>query len=162
MLFKLVKREDYMFSNILGGKDCSDGACDDKMKNKVSRMNLSEMRIFINNKAEITEEGLVEVLKRLNTKNSQTDNRYIEIDDMDIKIKKGFDLVISIANHKKISVVAVELIQEFIDLYSDIIHKFDTQNKQIYNIKLKEALQKAMSNIEIIVQLKRKMNLFND
>lgn len=151
-----------MFSKILGGKNCTDDVCNNEIKNKVSKMNLSDMRVFINNKAKITEEGIIEVLKRLNTKNAQTKNRYIEIDDMDVKIKKGFDLVISIANHKKISVTAVELIQEFIDLYSDVINKFDKENKQIYDTKLKEALQKAISNIEVIVQFKKKMNLFND
>jgi len=81
---------------------------------------------------------------------------------MDSKIKKGFDLVISIASHAKITVVAVELIQEFITLYDDVITKFDRDNKQIYESKLKDALQRAINNISEMADLKRKMNVLGE
>ncbi len=157
-----------MFANILGKKK-SEVSIEDKthakVVKKVSKMNLTDMRAYINNKIldfEINEDGLVEVLRRLTTRNSETQKRYIEIDDMDSKIKKGFELVITIASHNKITVVAVELIQEFITLYNDVIAKFDRDNKQIYESKLKDALSKAIGNIGEMADLKRKMNVLGE
>ncbi|MBU0720037.1 hypothetical protein KJ877_01705 [bacterium] len=149
-----------MFSNILGKK--KDASSDKNLIEKVSKMNLTDMRLFVNNKNEITEEGLIEVLNRLIDKNEKTSKRYIEADDMDSKIKKSFDLLINIASNKKITVVAVEKIQEFIEVYSEIIRGFDEKNKQIYGSKLKEALEKAIGNIEGISEFKRKMNLLGE
>ncbi|MEA3331734.1 MAG: hypothetical protein U9Q29_08595, partial [Campylobacterota bacterium] len=129
---------------------------------KISKMNLTDMRTYINNRVlnfEVDEDGLVEVMRRLTTKNSETSKRYIEIDDMDSKIKKGFELVISIASHSKITIVAVEQIQEFMELYSDIITKYDRDHKQIYEIKLKESISKAIVNIGEMTELKRKMSV---
>ena len=157
-----------MFGKILGKKK-TDISKEDKthreMVEKISKMKLTDMRAYINNKIpafEVDEDGLIEVLRRLTTRNSETSKRYIEIDDMDSKIKKGFDLVISIASHAKITVVAVELIQEFITLYDDVITKFDRDNKQIYESKLKDALQRAINNISEMADLKRKMNVLGE
>lgn len=154
-----------MFGNILGKKK-SEVSSEDRehaeLVEKISKMNLTDMRAYINNKIlnfEVNEDGLVEVMRRLTTKNSETSKRYIEIDDMDSKIKKGFDLVISIASHAKITVVALEQIQEFIELYSDIITKYDRDHKQIYETRLKDSISKAIANIGEIAELKRKMNV---
>lgn len=157
-----------MFGNILGkkkGEISSEDKAHAEMVKKISKMNLTDMRAYIKNKMlgfEVDEDGLVEVLRRLTTRHSETLKRYIEIDDMDSKIKKGFDLVISIASHAKITVVAVELIQEFITLYDDVIKKFDKENKQIYESKLKDALQMAINNISEMADLKRKMNVLGE
>ena len=157
-----------MFGNILGKKK-SEVSSEDKnhaeLVQKISKMKLTDMRAYINNKIlnfEVDEDGLVEVLRKLTTRNSETSKRYIEIDDMDTKIKKAFDLVISIASHAKITVVAVELIQEFITLYNDIIVKFDRDNKQIYESKLKDSLDRAIGNIGEMADLKRKMNVLGE
>ena len=157
-----------MFGNILGKKK-SEVSSEDKnhaeLVQKISKMKLTDMRAYINNKIlnfEVDEDGLVGVLRKLTTRNSETSKRYIEIDDMDTKIKKAFDLVISIASHAKITVVAVELIQEFITLYNDIIVKFDRDNKQIYESKLKDSLDRAIGNIGEMADLKRKMNVLGE
>jgi len=156
-----------MFGKILGrkNKDSLEDKNHNEMIEKISKMNLTDMRAYIKNKIldfEVDEDGLIEVLKRLTVKNKETSKRYIEIDDMDSKIKKGFDLVISIASHPKITVVAVELIQEFITLYKDIIIKFDKDNKQIYESKLKTALTTAIENISKIANLEKKMNVLGE
>lgn len=157
-----------MFSNILGKNDSEnkqDSKEDQEIINKISTMNLTDMRAYINNKMfgkESSEDGLVEVMKRLTLKNEKTSKRYIEVDDMDSKIKKAFDLVILLAMHKKITVLAVELIQEFIDLYDDIILKFDKENKQIYSKKLKDALTEAISNVNKISSLQRERNVLGN
>ncbi len=154
-----------MFGNILGKKKSEKSAESvehTELIEKISKMNLTDMRAYINNKVlnlEVDEDGLVEVLRRLTTKNTKTSKRYIEIDDMDSKIKKGFDLVINISSHAKITVVAVEHIQEFIELYTDIIDNFDRENKQIYASKLNDALAKSIANISEMANLKRKMNV---
>jgi hypothetical protein len=154
-----------MFKKILGKKKSEISTQDkahSKIVERISKMNLTDMRAYINNKIsefEVDEDGLIEVLRKLIVKDDKTSKRYIEIDDMDSKIKKCFDLVISIASHNKITVVAVESIQEFITEYSDIITKFDKDNKQIYESKLKDSLQNAINNISDMTDFKRKMNV---
>lgn len=133
----------------------------EELQKKISTMDLTSMRTFINNKEEITEEGLIEVLKRVIKKDDTTKKRYIEIDDMDVKIKKSFDLILSIASNKKITIKAIELIQEFITLYDDIIEKYDRDNKQIYKNKLKEALETAVLTMVEISNIKRKLEFLN-
>jgi hypothetical protein len=142
-----------MFGNILGKKDSKNTKIDEENQDlidKISKMNLTDMRLYVNNKMsghESSEDGIIEVIKRLTTKNEETSKRYIEIDDMDSKIKKAFDLVILLSNHRKITVVAVELMQNFLELYDDVILKYDTENKQIYASKLKDAVKIAIENI---------------
>ena len=95
----------------------------------------------------------------MTTLNEESEKRYIQIDDMDSKIKKGFDLIITISSSKKISVEAVELIQEFIAVYQEIIEKFDRQNKQIYASKLNDALNSAIKGVNRRSQAEYKLNI---
>jgi hypothetical protein len=133
---------------------------DDKsaqIREKVSRMNITEMRTYTNNKLkdfEICSEGLAEVMKRLIDEDESTSKRYIQDDDMDSKKKKAFDLVISVASSKKVTIEAVELIQDFTIVYASIIAKYDHDHKEIYSSRFKDALAKALVLVE-------KMNKFN-
>lgn len=149
-----------MFSKILRKKEKQEDT-QNILAEKVAKMNISEMRSFVNNKAEITDLGLVEVLKKLIYKENENARRYIELDDADVKIKKGFDLVITIAGHKKISIEAIELIAKFIEFYEDLINHYDEVNKQIYKGKLKDALSLALRNLEEISNVKNKQNLLD-
>ena len=49
--------------------------------------------------------------------------------------------------------------QEFTEVYKDIIKKFDQDNKQIYESKLKDAIIKAIEHINEMADLKQKMDL---
>jgi len=152
-----------MFSNILS-KD-KNRSTSNELVQKISKMNLPEMRSYVNNKAfnlELCEDGLVEVLKKLTTLNEESEKRYIQIDDMDSKIKKGFDLLITISSSKKISVEAVELIQEFITVYQEIIEKFDRDNKQIYASKLNDALAAGVEGVNRRSEVERKLNILGN
>lgn len=149
-----------MFGNILGKKksESTEDKNNSEIIGKISKMNLADMRVYVNNKLvgfEVCEDGLSEVMQRLISKDAN-EKRFIESDAMDTKIKKAFDLVILVAGNKKVTVVIIETIQTFIELYDDIISKFDTDNKQIYASKLKDALTNAMATIETITQMNRK------
>ena len=154
-----------MFSKILGKKES--GTTQTKGANfdigqKISTMNLTEMRAYINNKIpdlEVSEEGLIEILKKLVYPNKKTSKRYIEVDDMDSKIKKGLDLILSIAKHKKITVVAIELIQEYMQVSEDVIQKYDKEHKEIYESRFKDALGSAVSVVNARSNLKTKMDV---
>ncbi len=155
-----------MFGNILGkSKEESSGDKEhDEIVQKVSKMNISDMRVYINNKLtdfEISEDGLSEVMRKLLSKDAK-EKRFIESDAMDSKIKKAFDLVIIVSASKKITVVTTELIQDFITQYSDLIEKYDTDNKQIYGSKLNDALAKSISSISEMAELKRKMGVLGE
>ena len=149
-----------MFGKILGKNKAESGEDNDHkiIVEKISKMNLTDMRIYVNNKLsdfEITEDGLSEVMRRLISKDAN-EKRFIQSDAMDSKIKKAFDLVIIIAANKKITIITTELIQEFVELYKDIITKFDKDNKQIYESKLKDSLSGSITMISTMAEINRK------
>lgn len=155
-----------MFSKILGkGKTDVNGDREHQdIILKVSKMHLSDMRSYVNNKTsglEICENGLLEVMKRLISTDAKN-NRFIESDAMDSKIKKAFELVIIIAKHKKITVTVAELIQEFIKTYNDLIVKYDQKNKQIYASKLKDALSVSIENLGKMTQENKKSKVLGE
>ncbi len=149
-----------MFGNILGKnkKEASENQGHSKIIEKISKMNISDMKFYVNNKLsdfEICEDGLNEVMRKLLLKDNK-EQRFIEMDAMDSKKKKAFDLVIIIASSKKVTIVTTELIQEFIELYKDIIDKFDKDNKQIYNSRLKDSIINAIGIISTMAEVNRK------
>ncbi len=149
-----------MFGKILGKnkKEANENQEHSKIVEKISKMNISDMRVYVNNKLisfEICEDGLNEVMRKLLLKDDKG-QRFIEMDAMDSKKKKAFDLVLIVASSKKITIVTIELIQEFMKQYIDIIDKFDKENKQIYTSKFKDGLTKAMSTISAMTEVNRK------
>jgi len=153
-----------MFGNILGKIKGDTENSNQGLAAKISKMNLTEMRSYINNKVPdlpVDEDGLNEVMNNLLKLNDKTSKRYIEIDDMDSKKKKGFELILSILTNKKITITTVELVSEFLETNRDIIEKYDRDLKQIYDSKFKDALSLAVNTIDTQVELNRKMNLLN-
>ncbi|MEO1938655.1 MAG: hypothetical protein ABGW85_08505 [Sulfurimonas sp.] len=154
-----------MFGSILGRKKEEISAEDkehQELVEKISKMNLTEMRSYINNKIkdfEVSEDGLNEVLSKLITPDAKTNNYYVKVDDMDSKKKKAFDLVLSAAKNKKVNVVTVELMQKFMDVYKDIIANYDKEHKEIYESRFKDAIELALSNITKKSELKNKMDV---
>jgi len=145
-----------MFSNIFEKKKSRD------LVDRISRMNLSDMRVYINNRIPdfpVEEEGLIEILHKLLEVDEKTSKRYIEIGDMDSKIKKGFDLVISILTNKKVSVTIIELVNDFFEKSKDIIEKYDKENKQIYFSKFKDAIDLAIENMNARSEFQKKMGV---
>ena len=155
-----------MFGNILGKKKDNTKVNENAdIALKVSKMNLTEMRAYINNKLgnfEITQAGLIEVMKRLTAVDANSSKTYIQMDDMDSKKKKAFDLVIMIANSKYISAEAVELLQKFTAVYSDLIAKYDTDYKEIYISRLTDALEQSISNVNKLSELARKTEVLGE
>ena len=150
-----------MFENMLGKN------VDKKQQEiaqKISTMNLVEMRTYINDRIpnfRVSDVGLIEVMKRINSIDSSTKKRFIEIDAMDSKIKKALDLVILVCNSKKMTVVTTELVTEFIKQYSDIIEKYDTAHKQIYAQKLRNALNNAILTLTEMTKMRRKSGVLD-
>jgi hypothetical protein len=155
-----------MFDNLFGkkSKTVDNEKTNAHISEKIAHMNLTDMRAYLNNRItdfDVCEFGLSEVMKKLTSEDEESEQRYLKMDDMDTKIKKAFDLVLMIAIHKKISVKTVELIQEFIEVYKEIIHSFDTRNKQIYGSKLNDALKMAINGVNAIEELKNKMKILD-
>ena len=154
-----------MFGKILGRSKSEDSDKEyTEIVNRVSKMNLTDMRAYLKNSMsgfESSEDGLSEVMKRLLTKDDN-DKRYIEIGDFDSKIKKAFDVVLIVCTHKKITVKVIEQIQEFIEVYRDIISKYDEDNKQIYGSRFKDGLSVAINNITEMSKLNKKMKVLGE
>lgn len=150
-----------MFSKLLGKNTKNSDESDNEIGRRISKMDLNDMRYYVNNKIDdfqICDDGLIEIMNRLLSVNEKTSHRFIEMDAMDTKIKKAFDLVILVAKSKKITVVTVELIQKFIELYADIIEEFDNNNRQTYESKLKKSLSEAILTVNGMLELKEKMD----
>ena len=139
-----------MFSNLFDKKN--DKASQEEKENselaeRISKMNLTEMKSYVRGKIpdfRLSKEGLKEVMKRLVKEDSNTSKRYLQSDDMESKIKKAFELVLTISTSNKMSVETIELIQEFILVYKDIIVKYDRDNKQIYGSRLTDSINKSI------------------
>jgi len=152
-----------MFNSLLGKskKDSND----DEIVKRISKMDLNDMRTYINNKIDdfkLCEDGLNEVMRRLISHNEKSSKRFIEDDAMDVKKKKAFDLVILISSSKKITVTSVELIQEFIDIYAEMIQKFDQDNKQTYESKLRKSIDNALVSIAGMSAYKEKIDILGN
>lgn len=156
-----------MLLNLLGKKN---HLKDDSKKvylelvHEISKMKLSDMRAYVNNKTpnfEVTENGLIEVMRKLIVEDKNTSKRYINFDDMDSKIKNAFELVLLILNHRKISVLCIEFCQEFMNIYDEIIKKYDTEHKDIYHSRLIKAIQLAVEKVNTKTDLAEKINLID-
>ncbi len=157
-----------MFKGILGRKkedNSEESAVDAALVEKISKMNLTEMRSYIKNNIkdfEVSEEGLNVVMQRLTTEDEKSKKYYLKVDDMDSKKKKAFNLIITISQNKKINLVTVELIQKFVEIYSDIIEQYDTEYKEIYSSRFVDAVNVALANINKKVVLQNKMDVLGE
>lgn len=141
-----------MFSKILGSKSPIKDAKNEKLHEKIAKMDLGEMRIYVNGKLseyEVNEFGLLDIVKKLTLVNDSTSNYYLKIDDMDSKKKKAFDLIILILKNKKVSISTIEMVEKFLETYEDIIKDYDRNNKDIYQKKIIDAAKKATKMIEM-------------
>jgi len=153
-----------MFKKILGRK--STGSVDDKnhseLVQKIAKMDLTEKKAYVNNKNSsmpATRDGVAEVLNSLIRLDKKTNQRYLKMDDHDGKIKKGFDLAILISTHNLITFPVIKTLQEFEEVYKNLIDKFDTDNKQTYKGKIKKAIQNAVLTIGVIADIHNSSDL---
>ena len=158
-----------MFKKLLG-RDKETELDNNNKNNKelvefISTIGLAEMRSLLLGQIEkfkVDEETIVEILKRLTYQDEKTNKRFIESSDDDSKLKKTFEMVITIGNSKKMSVEAVELIEKFINMYKDLIEGYDKRNKQIYMHKLTKAIELSIAMVEQISSYINKMAVINE
>ncbi len=152
-----------MFGNFLG-KDKKSEKNTSEIATRVSKMNLSEMRSYVNNKVTnlaISEDGILEVVKKLTNIDEKNSKHYLQADDMDSKKKKGFDLFILISKNIHMSVEIVELLQEFTVVYEELISVYDTEHKDIYASRFTDAISHAIDNVNNYSALNRITNVLN-
>ena len=140
-----------MFGKLFGnGKDKKGKNNTSFTYSKISKMNITEMRSYVNNRTvnlKLTQEGLAEVMKKLTLPSEKTSKLYIEPDDMDSKKKKGFDLVLLIAKSKYINLDIIELVQNFVVVYEKLINEYDTEYKEIYSSRFADATSLALDTL---------------
>lgn len=151
-----------MFSKLLGKKVSEETDEDIKLVEKIAKMDLSEMRLYVNGKLndfKVCELGLHEVLKKLMSKSEKTSKYYITDNDMDSKRKKVLDLLLLILKSKHVSVLVIESAQEFLEVYEEMITKYDFDNKEIYMNKIKKKISNAVKTIGIKTNINEIMSL---
>ena len=105
---------------------------------------------------------MIQVVKHISSPSEETENLYLQVDDMDSKKKKAFELILAVSKSAKISLEAVEAMQEFVKVYADIIEKFDQDYKEIYKSRLDDAIEHSLSNINALAELQRKMEVLGE
>jgi hypothetical protein len=84
-----------MFTKMFGKKaQGQEEYTDSALKEKISKMNLTEMRSYVKNSIkdfEVSAEGINEVINKLISFDNNRQTYYIKNDDMDVKKKKAFD-----------------------------------------------------------------------
>ncbi|WP_457746809.1 hypothetical protein [Sulfurimonas sp.] len=153
-----------MFGKILG-KNKSQTNHNKELVEKISKMNLTDMRAYVKNKlkdSEATTEGLNELLKKLIKQDEKTKKYYLNSDDMDSKKKKAFDLVLILAKDKRADIETLELVQKFQKVYKDIIDLYDKEHKEIYTSRFDEAIKVGLTNINELAELRIKMNVLGE
>jgi len=152
-----------MLSKFLGKKKESQTDTKNKeLKDRISRMKLNDMRVYVKNNLkdfEVSEEGLSEVVRRLITADEKTKKYYIDESDMDEKKKKAFDLVLAILQSSKINLETIELVQKFLEIYTNMIAEFDKKHKQIYTSRFETAMNNAIATMQSLVDLHKKMDV---
>lgn len=149
-----------MFTKVLNNLIGSGEKENEELHYIIFKMDVQDLRLYVNGKLKhkIDTYGLKEVVKKLTSINSETSKHFLEIDDMDSKKKKVFELILLVLMHKKVSIIAIEEVQIFLDTYDEILKKYDTDNKQIYESKIKDyigfALQKISFETTIIGNIK--------
>jgi len=156
-----------MFSKLMGKKSekKSESRELQEAMSKVDNMNLTEMRSYVNNKIssfEVTIEGLLAIMNKLTLADKSTKKLYLAEDDMDVKKKKAFDLVLLIAKNKKLNLVVLTVIQEFNHVYTPLIAKYDTDNKEIYASRFKDIIDQAVIGFAALASHQSKMSILGN
>ena len=141
-----------MFSKLLNNILGSQGKKNKKLEYKIANMDLPNMRLYVNGKLDafkVDAFGLNEIVKKLTHENKETSKHFMQDDDMDSKKKKVLDLIVLILANKKTSITVIESIHLFLDVYEELIKKYDTDNKQIYEKRIKDLINLAIKRIEI-------------
>ena len=154
-----------MLSKIFGRKSAKEGASEafEELQERISKMNLTDLSLYVKGRldgVELNEEGLIMVLERLLSK---VDGKryFLDESDDDSKLKKGFDLVLLCAKNRAVTLKAMELIAQFANHYHHLIHEYDKRHKDIYEDRLKKALDQSSEIIEAKVALQNKMNILD-
>jgi uncharacterized protein YejL (UPF0352 family) len=88
-----------------------------------------------------------------------TKKRYINERDDKSKIKRCFDIVLSILENHKTTSDIVELVIEFKNIFEDIIKKYDHENKEIYSSRFSDAIANAINNVTYKVKLETQLKV---
>jgi len=157
-----------MLSKLLGKLKNENAEVDEDKKELIKviqKMNLTDMRHYVNNKNTkytVSEFGLGEILHKLIIKDKNTDKRYINEGDENSKIKKCFDIVLSISTNQAMTANTVELIIEFKDTFEDIIKKYDHDNKDIYSSRFSDAIANAINNATYKAKLQTEIKVVSN
>lgn len=147
-----------MLGNIFASKKKENNADENShITERVSKMNLIDMRLYVRNGIkdfEISEFGIQEVTHKV--------SNYLHSDDMPTKKKKAFDLIILISKSKKVTINAVEEIQNFLEINKEIIEAYDKEFKEIYASRLNDAFTVALQSVDERTKLQNKMSVLGE
>ena len=155
-----------MFTKIFAKKDKNESKnLNSELKEKIAKMNLTQMRLYMKNNLDdfsVSVEGINEIVNKLISFDEKKQIFYIKNDDMDVKKKKAFDLIIIILTSKHINTKTIELTQKFLENHKEMINDFDKRNKQIYASRLRDSIENAISTINQYADFQEKMNLLGE
>jgi len=114
--------------------------------NRVEKMDIYDMHYYLweDNSCEI---GIDAIIQKILQKDTKENRRFVEIYDAKYKIGRSFELFLKILEHKNITQKTLDLVDEFLFLFADVIREYDEKYDDTYGEKLKNALFFSRKNI---------------
>ena len=161
------------FKDLVGNKGSSEKLSQREQEisqfDKVSDgWNLEQIQEYLrgnNSNQKLSDIGMASILNRFISRRKDEkkmpsgQRREFESIDRPERTKKGFDIVIFMANQSMLSTDTIPLIEAFIVTYSDVIKDLDQKLSQTYEYKMKEAHKAAEVNALAKSQFKRSLSM---
>jgi hypothetical protein len=149
-----------MFSKILKKFKANDKIDNEELILAIRKMNITEMRHYVTNRSEVSEDGLIEILNRLIV--DHEGRYYLDENDEKSKLKNCFDLIILILRNSKTTSNVIDLAVEFIDVFEHIIKKYDRENRDIYASKFLNSIANALTAVKRRKDMEREVTLIHN
>lgn len=123
-----------------------------QMRRVVSSWDKKELQAYVynhNKSYPCSDAGMAAILERF------TECNEFQIGHMSEELKAGFDIVLSIARNKKITLLTTDLIFDFIKSFEEVIHNYDRQSAQTYYHKLINAYEKSIELVNAKIEIDR-------
>lgn len=167
----LKSLKDIMGKSASSGKDSERDQAISQFDKLSDGWNLEKIQEYMRGKvtnAPLSDIGIASILIRFiqrrkdEKKMPSGQRREFESVDRAERTKKGFDIVIFMANQSTLSTETLPLFKAFLDTYLDVIRHLDKELSQTYESKLKSAYKAAELNALAKSQFRRELNLKYD
>lgn len=129
-----------------------------ELRTIISSWDKSELKTYVydhNKKYRCCDAGMAAVLERFINTNE------FQIGILSDELKRGFDIVLSIARNSKISFETTQLLYAFIKKYEEVIRSYDKQYSQTYYHKLFQAYRQSLDMVDAKLKIEKELDVLS-